>query len=75
MGKWLDIGASICAIVAAIFWFLSASQPAHIVTYWDGAPPSDPLYAGLKTSAMLNTFAAGFSGASALLMGIRSYLR
>ncbi len=76
MEKWLDVGAAMFALVAAIFWFLSAcgNLPA-IVTYWGHAPGNDPFYLALKFSAQMNTCAAALSGMSALCMGIKLFLR
>jgi hypothetical protein len=69
MGKWLDLSAALAAIVAAVFWFLSAyGKLPPMITYWDGAPPNDPFYVAVKFSASMNRWAAGFSGVSALLM-------
>ena len=35
MERWLDMGAAIFAIAAAIFWFLSAyGELPPMVTYW-----------------------------------------
>jgi len=67
MGIWLDGGAAIFALLAAVFWFASAARdlPA-MVTYWGGAPPDDPFFASIRSSARLNRWAAFFSGLSAL---------
>jgi hypothetical protein len=46
-----------------------------MVSYWDQAPAKDPLYVALKFSASMNTWAAGLSGASALCMALRLFLR
>jgi hypothetical protein len=71
MGRWFDIGA-VFALAAAIFWFLSAyGKLPPIVTYWGGAPESDPFYQALKFSARMNTIAAICSGCSATLFGVR----
>ena len=71
MRHWLDIGAAVSAFVAAVFWFLSAygSLPP-MITYWDAVPESDPFYRAVKFSALMNRWAAGFSGLSALCMGV-----
>ena len=75
MERWLDIGAAVLAIAAAVFWFLSAyGKLPPMVTYWDQAPANDPLYMALKFSALMNSWAAGLSGASALCMGIKLFV-
>jgi hypothetical protein len=67
MAKWFDIGAAIFALIAALFWFLSArGELPPMVSYFDQAPASDPLYAALKFSARMNSIAAIFSGLAAL---------
>jgi hypothetical protein len=39
MERWLDFGAAVFAIVAAVFWFLSAAgNVPSIMTYWGQAP-------------------------------------
>ena len=51
MEKWLDIGAAVLAIAAAIFWFLSAyGKLPPMVAYWDQAPAGDPFYSAIKFS-------------------------
>jgi hypothetical protein len=75
MERWLDIGASILALIAAVFWFLSASgKLPPMITYWNQAPETDPLYVSLKFSAAMNTWAAGLSGLSASCMGIKLFI-
>ena len=72
MDVWLDVGAAVFAIGAAIFWFLSAhGKLPPMVAYWDAAPPNDPLYVAIKFSAKMNRWAAGLSGLSALCMAIK----
>jgi hypothetical protein len=76
MEKWFDVGAAVLAVAAAVFWFLSAyGKLPPMVSYWDQAPANDPLYVALKFSASMNTWAAGLSGASALCMALRLFLR
>jgi hypothetical protein len=76
MEKWLDVGAAVLALAAAVFWFLSASgKLPPLVSYWDRAPQSDPLYAALRFSAFMNTCAATLSGGSALCLGLKLFLR
>jgi hypothetical protein len=67
----LEIGAAVTAFLAAFFWFLSAyGKLPPILTYWYKTPEHDPFYLAVKSSAVMNRWAAGFSGASALCMGI-----
>ena len=76
MKFYLDIGAALFAFAAATFWFLSAyGKLPPIVTYWDQAPNNDPFYLAVKFAANMNRWAAGFSGMSALCLGIRVLLR
>ena len=76
MEKWLDVMAAVLAIAAAIFWFLSAyGKLPPMVSYWDRAPDADPLYMALKFSTHMNSWAAGLSGASALSMALKLFLR
>jgi hypothetical protein len=67
MKKCFAFAAAIFAFVAAVFWLLSACGTLPpMLTYWGGAPASDPLYMAYKFSARMNTFAAALSGLSAL---------
>jgi hypothetical protein len=76
MQKWLDMGAALFALVAAVFWFRSAYGPLPaIVTYWGSAPSDDPFYQAVKYSAEMNRWAAGFSSVSALCMGLKLFIR
>jgi len=76
MEKWLDIGAAILAFGAAVFWFRSAyGNLPPILPYWDKTPDTDPYYIAVKFSAAMNRWAAAFSGASALCMGMRLFIR
>jgi hypothetical protein len=76
MEKWLDIGAAVFALIAAIFWFLSAyGKLPSMITYWDQTPENDPFYTAVKFSAKMNRWAAGLSGLSALCMGIKFFIR
>ena len=76
MEKWLDIAAAVLAVAAAVFWFLSAyGKLPPMVSYWDRAPDADPLYIALKFSALMNTWAAALTGASALGMALKMFLR
>jgi hypothetical protein len=45
MEKWLDIGGTVSAFIAAIFWFLSAfGKLPPMVTYWGSTADADPFY-------------------------------
>ena len=75
MARRLDIAAAILALIAAVFWFLSAyGKLPPMIAYWDQTPENDPFYQAVKFSASMNRWAAGFSGGSALCMGIRLFL-
>ena len=74
MGYYLDLGAALFALVAAVFWFLSAyGKLPPMAMYWDHAPVTDPFYRAVKFSAQMNRFAAGLSGLSALCMGVKVF--
>jgi hypothetical protein len=76
MEKYLDIVAAITALIAAVFWFLSAyGKLPPMLSYWDKVPDNDPFYMAVKFSAVMNRWAAGFSSASALCMGIKLFTR
>ena len=76
MEKWLDIGAAVFALAAAVFWFLSAyGKLPPMISYWDQAPATDPFYVAVKFSALMNRWAAGLSGFSALCMAFRIFGR
>jgi hypothetical protein len=73
--KWLDAAAPILALIAAVFWFLSAyGKLPRMVAYWDQTPENDPFYRAVKHPAVMNRRAAGFSGGSALCIGIRLFI-
>jgi hypothetical protein len=42
-----------------------------MIAYWDAVPEHDPFYRAVKFSALVNRWAAGFSGVSALCMGVQ----
>ncbi|SDK14329.1 MULTISPECIES: hypothetical protein [Bradyrhizobium] len=72
MEYWLDIAAALFAFGAAAFWFASAyGDLPPMVSYFDAAPATDPLYMAIKRSARMNRWAAGLSGLSALCMAMR----
>jgi hypothetical protein len=75
MEKWLDIGAAGFALVASVFWFLSAyGNLPPMMTYWTSTPSDDPFYSAVKFSARVNSWAAGLSGVSAFLMGMKLFI-
>jgi hypothetical protein len=75
MEKWLDVGAALLAVAAAIFWFASAyGKLPPMLAYWDQAPASDPFYSAVKFSAEMNKWAALLSGLSASCMGLKLFL-
>lgn len=76
MEKWLEFGAWALALVAAVFWFLSASGnlPPMVSYLGPSNPPDDPFYQSVKFSAEMNTWGALFSGASALCMGVKGFI-
>jgi hypothetical protein len=75
MEKWLDAGVAIFALIAAVFWFLSAyGSVPPMVTYFDSAPPDDPFFVAVKRSAFWNCWAATFTALSALCAGIKLFV-
>jgi hypothetical protein len=75
MRKWLDAGAAVTALVAAVFWFLSAyGELPGMIPHWDQTPQNDPFYVAVKFSAKMNRWAAGVSGLSALCMALSLFL-
>ena len=71
-GRWIDIAAAVFAIIAAIFWLLSAvGKLPPMVSYYDSAPDTDPFYQAIKFSSLMNTIAALCSGASAALIATK----
>jgi hypothetical protein len=74
MSRWMDVAAAVFALLAAVFWFLSAAgKLPPIVAYWDRTPDSDPFYQAIRFSALMNTIAALCSGVSAALFGIKLF--
>jgi hypothetical protein len=68
MSRWIRVGSALFAGVAAGFWFASAwGELPQIVPYWDHTPSDDPFFQALAHAAMMNRWAAIFSGCSALL--------
>lgn len=76
MERWFDIVAAIFAFIAAVFWFLSAyGKLPPMITYWGGTPEHDPFYQAVKFAAVMNRWAAGFSGLSASCVAIGLFVR
>jgi hypothetical protein len=74
MNKKLDFAAAMFALIAAVFWGLSAAcQLPPIVMYWGQAPETDPFYQAFKFSARMNMVASVFSGLSALSFSIKLF--
>ena len=72
----LELLSAAAAIAAAVFWFLSAAGDLPpMLTYWNAAPPTDPLYVALQQGVRMNRIAAGCAGLSALSMAAATLLR
>ncbi len=66
-----NIAAAVFAGIAAAFWFMSAYRDLpQIATFWVSTPIDDPFFQGLRFSARMNTWAALFSGLSAVCWGV-----
>ena len=75
MERWLEIGAAVFALGAAVFWFLSAyGEIPAMIPYWGHVPENDPFYVSIKFSAQINRWAAGLSGASALCVSAKLFI-
>ncbi len=76
MVRSFELLSAIAAIVAAAFWFLSATRKLPtILPYWDKTPENDPFFMAIKHSATMNRWAAGFSGVSALCMAVSLFAK
>jgi hypothetical protein len=76
MGKFFKIGVALFAFIAAGFWFASAAGELPIIrSYWDSVPANDPYYMAVKFSALMNRWAALFSGLSALCAGASIWVK
>jgi hypothetical protein len=74
MNRWLDWGTAGFALIAAVFWFLSAfGKIPDMKSYWDQAPANDPFFVSLATSASYNRTAAFFSFLSASCAGLKLF--
>jgi hypothetical protein len=71
----LDGAQALAAFAAAIFWFLSASSPPPMKSYFGGAPADDPFFVALQESARLNGYAALCAAVAAVLFGIVTLVR
>jgi hypothetical protein len=74
--KALDITAAVCALVASVFWFISAKRrlPRQLL-YWDGeVPDRDPYLRAIRFAAGMNRWAALFSGLSAASVAVRLFV-
>jgi hypothetical protein len=75
ISQWLDIGSAVFALVAAVFWFVSAyGKLPPIVAYFDYTPEHDPFSKAIKFSARMNRWAAALSGLSALCIGVKIFI-
>jgi hypothetical protein len=71
----LDIITALFAFIAAGFWFVSAyGKLPPLIAYWDATPATDPFYQAVKFSALMNRWAAAFSGISALSFAVRLFI-
>ena len=75
MNRKLDIGSALFALIAAGFWYLSAyGTLPHNLIYLGSDPEADPFYHAIKFSAEMNTWAAFFSGCSAICIFLKVFL-
>jgi hypothetical protein len=67
----LNFVSAASALIAAIFWYLSARKklPA-MLAYWDRAPDTDPFFVAIQAGVRLNRWAAGFAALSAFSTGL-----
>jgi hypothetical protein len=69
----IDILIAVSALIAGIFWLLSACRSLPVMSpYWDQTPGSDPFFKALIFSAHMNQWAAGWSWGSAWLMACKA---
>lgn len=70
MEKWLDAGAAISSLLAAIFWFFSAcGKIPPLEPCWDKIPDDDPFIKAMTRSMRMNKWAAIFSCFAATCLG------
>ncbi len=63
----LSLISAVAALGAAVFWYRSAPRDLPpMQTYWDGAPPNDPLYQALKAGVHDSRIAALLAGVAAV---------
>jgi hypothetical protein len=73
MTRRLELAAAIFAIVAAVFWFVSAAQKLPpMLAYFGATPTTAPFYASLRFTVAMNRWAALFDGFISSLCGRRS---
>jgi len=71
IGIAFNIASAVSALVAAIFWYLSAvGELPPMISYFGYAPPDDPFLLAMQTGVILNRWAAGFAALSALCAGL-----
>jgi hypothetical protein len=72
----LNAGSAITSIVAAIFWFISATgkEPTLDLTWGGYGKTETEILSALKRSSKWNRWAAVFSGISVLLLAIATAL-
>jgi hypothetical protein len=72
--NWLDFGAAVFGIAAAVLWFRSASEFPMIRTYWDidGPPPDDNFGLSLARAAEMNKWAALATALSVFCVALKA---
>jgi len=74
--RLLELIAALFALLAAVFWFLSAAPwegLPQIVSYWGAASEGDPFWQAMVFSAKMNSYAASCSCIAAAVAGIRLF--
>jgi hypothetical protein len=69
MARIFGVAAALFAVVAAVFWLLSAYGELPQIT-----SVGDLLFAALSGAAIMTSWAAGLSGASAVCAAVRFLL-
>ena len=70
--QWVSI---VAGFAGATFWFISASgKVPPMVSYYDGAPPSDPFYQAFVNSVHMNQIAAVLTGVSVLALAVATWV-
>jgi len=70
---WFDASTAVCALIAGVYWFLSAAGRTRKLSIRENGA-AEPFYEALQFSARMNRWAAGFSGASAISAGCKLFL-